>query len=101
MKPLSRDIDDADLREQIVDALRDTDRYGPAFTVLRQAVSGSRQNFLLRVDDAHSVHPALVWCRATHEAIDDSFAGRFTLAREAAIVQRLADLLDPRAEDSR
>ena len=79
------------LRGQIADALRSTDRYGPAFTVLRQAVSGSRQNFLLSVDDAQSDGTALVWCRATHEVIDDSFAGRFTLAREAAIVQRLAE----------
>jgi len=59
--------------------------------VLRQAVSGSRQNFLLSVDDTQSAGSALVWCRATHEAIDDSFAGRFTLAREAVIVQRLGE----------
>ena len=82
---------DHELRSQIGDALRDTGRYGPGFTVLRQAVSGSRQNYLLQVDDA-SDGSALVWCRATHEVIDDAFAGRFTLAREAAVLRRLAAL---------
>jgi hypothetical protein len=85
-------IDDPELRSQIADALRDTDRFGPGFTVLRQAVSGSRQNYLLRVDDGTSDGTAIVWCRATHEVIDDAFAGRFTLAREAAVLGRLADL---------
>ena len=82
---------DHELRSQIGDALRDSRRYGPGFTVLRQAVSGSRQNYLLRVDDA-SDGTALVWCRATHEVIDDAFAGRFTLAREAAVLRRLEGL---------
>ncbi|MEO8695134.1 MAG: phosphotransferase [Acidimicrobiales bacterium] len=83
---------DAELRAQVIDALRDTGRYGPGFEVLRQAVSGSRQNYLLRVDDAASDQAAVVWCRATYESIDDSFAGRFTLAREAGILQKLTAL---------
>ena len=81
---------DAELHAEIDDALRDTGRYGPGFEVLRQEVSGSRQNYLLRVADNASNRGAVVWCRATHEAIDDAFAGRFTLAREADILRRLA-----------
>jgi aminoglycoside phosphotransferase (APT) family kinase protein len=83
---------DAELRAEVDDALRDTHRYGPGFEVLRQEVSGSRQNYLLRVDDAASGRRAVVWCRATREAIDDAFAGRFTLAREAGVLRRLAAL---------
>lgn len=81
---------DAELRAQVAEALRDTRRYGPGFTVLRQAASGSRQNYLLRVEDLTNGRKSVVWCRATHETIDDSFAGRFTLAREAGILERLA-----------
>jgi aminoglycoside phosphotransferase (APT) family kinase protein len=83
---------DEELRAQVVEALRDTGRYGPGFEVLRQAVSGSRQNYLLRVGDVASDRTEVVWCRATHESIDDSFAGRFTLAREAGVLHRLATL---------
>ncbi|MEO5842647.1 MAG: phosphotransferase [Acidimicrobiales bacterium] len=83
---------DAELRAQVAEALVDTGRYGPGFEVLRQAVSGSRQNYLLRVDDDANDDKAVVWCRATYESIDDSFAGRFTLAREAVILRRLAAL---------
>jgi aminoglycoside phosphotransferase (APT) family kinase protein len=89
-EPEGDDADDPDIRAGIVEALAATDRYGPGFQILRQVSSGSRVNFVLRVDDTAAPTPAQLWCRATHHSIDDAFGARFTLARETTIVRRLS-----------
>lgn len=89
-EPEGHDADDPDVRAEIADALRATNRFGPGYAIVRQAVSGSRLNFLVHADDRSSPHPAALWCRTTHRAIDATFGARFTLARETAIIDALA-----------
>lgn len=85
---------DAPLPEEVASDIADAlscGGFGADYEIEQSIDSGSRRNFVLRVSDPIGGRN-LIWCRTTTRAIDAALGARFTLAREAAVLERLATL---------